>query len=127
MTDERELRKIQDVAWHRHKNGGGWVSETASVEETVRIYGNAEVSGDARVYGHARVYGDAWNESPPQAVIGRWYACWPTRSLCRIGCEEYSPKEFLKKLDKLAEQHAATELERKLAEAFIRTTMEIVK
>ena len=75
---------------HQHKNGLGWVANTATVEETAyigpdalvygnagvygdalvcgnagvygnaRIYGNAQVSGYAQVYGDVLVYGDAW-------------------------------------------------------------------
>ena len=53
---------------HQHKNGGGWVANTATVEDSVYIgpdawvYGNAQVFGDARVYGNAQVFGDAGNE-----------------------------------------------------------------
>jgi hypothetical protein len=65
MSEERK-------GWHKHKNGGGWVEDTAVVEAScyvgpnARVYGNAQVSGTARVYGNAqvsgtaRVYGDAW-------------------------------------------------------------------
>ena len=60
MSEERP-------GWHRHPNGGGWVQDTASVDETAyvgpdaevsetaRVSGNAEVSGAARVYGSAQV------------------------------------------------------------------------
>ena len=50
---------------HQHKNGGGWVANTATVEATAyigpdaRVYGEAWVSGEARVYGDAQVYGNA--------------------------------------------------------------------
>lgn len=68
---------------HQHPNGGGWVAETAFVEDTcfvgpnatvfeyAKVYGNAKVNdyaqvyGDAavldnaKVYGNARVYGNA--------------------------------------------------------------------
>jgi carbonic anhydrase/acetyltransferase-like protein (isoleucine patch superfamily) len=53
------------VKAHQHPNGGGWVANTARVEETVfvgpeaRVYGNAEVYGEARVFGEARVYDKA--------------------------------------------------------------------
>ena len=45
------------VPAHKHINGGGWVADSAIVDDTVyvgpdaRVSGNAEVSGDARVYG----------------------------------------------------------------------------
>ena len=51
---------------HQHKNGGGWVANTATVEDSVyigpdaQVYGNAQVYGDAQVLGNAWVSGDAW-------------------------------------------------------------------
>lgn len=43
----------------RHKNGGGWVALTATVEDCSLVSGNAWVSGNARVSGNAWVRGDA--------------------------------------------------------------------
>ena len=54
------------VPAHRHPNGGGWVADTARVDDSAYIgpaawvFGDARVSGDALVYGDARVFGDAW-------------------------------------------------------------------
>ena len=57
---------------HQHKNGGGWVANTATTEDSVHIgpnavvFGDAQVFGDAWVFGNAQVYGkavvsgDAW-------------------------------------------------------------------
>jgi len=60
-----ELQKIigkQDqTCWHQHKNGGGWVENSASVDDSAQVcdnalvYGNAQVSGDAWVSGDAQV------------------------------------------------------------------------
>lgn len=65
------------VPAHQHKKGGGWVAETAYVEDTcfvgpdAVVYGEARVTdvaiindhakvyGQARVYGKAKVYGNA--------------------------------------------------------------------
>ncbi len=44
---------------HKHKNGGGWVANTATVEETAYIGPDAWVFGDARIYSYARITGDA--------------------------------------------------------------------
>lgn len=67
----------QSVPAHQHPKGGGWVAETAHVDETCYVgpyavvYGNAQITGsaiindyakvygDAKVYGNAKVYGDA--------------------------------------------------------------------
>ena len=51
---------------HQHKNGGGWVANTATVEESAylgasaQVYGNARVFGNAWVFDNAQVYGNAW-------------------------------------------------------------------
>ena len=51
---------------HQHKNGGGWVANTVTIDDSVyvapnaRVYGDARVYGNAWVYGDARVYGNAW-------------------------------------------------------------------
>ena len=47
------------VSAHQHPNGGGWVADTASVDETAFVGPDAEVYGHAGVYGHARVFGNA--------------------------------------------------------------------
>ncbi len=31
--------------WSQHKNGSGWVKDTASVDASAYVYGNAYVSG----------------------------------------------------------------------------------
>lgn len=67
----------QKVPAHQHPKGGGWVAESAHVDDdcyvgpyaivygTAKVTGNAiindhaKVYGDARVYGNAKVYGDA--------------------------------------------------------------------
>ena len=52
------------VTAHKHTNGGGWVSDSASVDERVcvgpnaRVYGDASVSGNDLVLGDAKVYGN---------------------------------------------------------------------
>ncbi len=46
------LLKLEEQ--HQHKNGGGWVANTAAVDETAFIGGNALVFGDAWVSGDAR-------------------------------------------------------------------------
>ena len=52
MSDERP-------GWHRHPIGGGWVEDTASVDEMAHIGPDAQVYGDAEVFGAARVSGNA--------------------------------------------------------------------
>lgn len=71
------------VPAHQHGRGGGWVANTASVDDTcfvgpfatvfgnatvtgrciindgARVYGNANITNQAKVYGDAEVYGNA--------------------------------------------------------------------
>jgi len=44
------------VPAHRHRNGGGWVADTASVDETSFVGFDAQFD-EARVFGEAQVYG----------------------------------------------------------------------
>jgi len=44
--------------YHIHKNGGGLVEDTVTIDETVYI------GPDAQVSGNAQVSGDAWVSSP---------------------------------------------------------------
>ena len=63
---------------HQHKNGGGWVANTATVEETAYIghdawvYGDARVYGNALVYGNARVFGNAWVSGDARVSGDAW-------------------------------------------------------
>jgi UDP-3-O-[3-hydroxymyristoyl] glucosamine N-acyltransferase len=73
--DQEKLFDFQDgaglVPAHQHINGGGWISNTAHVDDncyvgpSAQVFGNAKVTGNviindyARVYGHAFVYGKA--------------------------------------------------------------------
>ena len=43
---------------HQHKNGGGWVANTVTIDDSVYVAPNARVSGDAQVFGNA------WVETP---------------------------------------------------------------
>ena len=54
------------VPAHRHRNGGGWVANTAYVAESVfvgpdaLVYGYAHVRGNVSITGKARVFEHAW-------------------------------------------------------------------
>lgn len=56
----KEILDLQPgVEWHKHPNGGGWVSATAYVEASASVGGRAAVYGNARVLDRSRVYGSA--------------------------------------------------------------------
>ena len=81
QNDFREIHEYDfgngPVPAHQHPRGGGWVADTATVDETcfvgpyARVFDNAYVTGNAiindgasvfcnaSVSGHAKVYGDA--------------------------------------------------------------------
>ena len=44
------------VPAHKHKNGGGWVANTASVEKSVFVGTNARVYGYSRLYDQVALY-----------------------------------------------------------------------
>ncbi len=53
------------VPAHPHPKGGGWVANTASVDETcfvgpyAQVYGKAQVKNNAKIDGYARIFGEA--------------------------------------------------------------------
>lgn len=53
------------VSAHQHTNGGGWIADTAEVDETVfvgpeaKVFGNAVVKYKAKINDYAKVYGNA--------------------------------------------------------------------
>ena len=58
-----ELKKMFPDAtpetWHQHKNGGGWVENTATVADSAYVGPDAKVCGNALVCGYALVCGNA--------------------------------------------------------------------
>ena len=109
--------------WHQHKNGGGWVENTAHVDDDARVsgdalvYGDARVSGaawvsgDARVYGDAqvsgdaRVYGDAWEFSPFYLQGSKHALTTSNKNKITIGCESNPVKHWLKHYQEIGEKH----------------------
>ena len=90
-----------DKTWHLHPNGGGWVANSATVEDTAyigssaQVSGNARVSGDAQVSGDARVYGDAWVSSPLYIQPSAHPISVSSRTEVSIGCKRHSIEWWL--------------------------------
>lgn len=56
----KDILDLQPGAnWHKHPNGGGWVSDTAYVEASASVSGRAAVFANARVLDRTRIYGSA--------------------------------------------------------------------
>ena len=83
------ISNLPENAQHKHKNGGGYVANTARVDDTVfvgphaLVYGSAEltervcvvdsaqVSGHAKLSGDVIVSGNAWVDGTTKASTGR--------------------------------------------------------
>jgi len=93
---------------HQHKNGGGWVANTAMVGENAYVGSNAQVFGDAWVSGNAWVFGDAW-ETSPFYIQGTKHAV--TNSAygkLTIGCITLTFAEWKKQAKKLGKENGYT-------------------
>ena len=82
------ISTLQTEDQHQHKNGLGWVANTASVEpsvyvgpyaivygraeltERVRVEGTAQVSGNAKLSGSVLVCGNKWIDGNFRASTG---------------------------------------------------------
>ena len=119
MTIE-ELQKIypkaDELTWHRHANGGGWIENTARVSGTAMVYGDAQVSGTARVYGTAQVSGDArvsggnWDRNPLY-VAGTMYSFNENGDggkLLTSGCITAPREWWAENIRRCAEEHGYT-------------------
>jgi acyl-[acyl carrier protein]--UDP-N-acetylglucosamine O-acyltransferase len=85
------IANLKESEQHQHKNGGGWVADTASVADSVYVdkhalvYGQAEVTDNVRILdvaqvsGHAKLSGDvvvsrhAWVDGNTKATTGHFY------------------------------------------------------
>ena len=111
---------------HQHKNGGGWVANTATVSETAyvgpnawvsgnarvsdnaRVYDNARVSGDAWVSGGAWVSGDAWETSPLYIQGSKHALTNSAYGFLNIGCIKLSFSEWKKQYKKVGKAQGYT-------------------
>ena len=125
--------ELIESEWHRHSNGGGWVQNTASVDETAYVSefacvsGSAHVSGSARVGGYAcvsgsaRVEGSAWVSGDSRVIDNVWkfsplyiqgsrhYVTTCSYSGLQIGCKCYEINEWLKNFKEIGEDNDYSE------------------
>jgi UDP-3-O-[3-hydroxymyristoyl] glucosamine N-acyltransferase len=77
-TERIMISNLREDEQHKHRNGGGWVANTARVEDSVfisphalvygkaeildrvRVIDSAQVSGSAKLSGDVVVSGNAW-------------------------------------------------------------------
>ena len=144
-----EIRKIhpflptKNTGWHQHKNGKGWVEDTATVENSAtitvsalvygeaqvfgearvsgkaRVYGEALVYGEAQVFGEARVYGEARVEDTPLQLIGLTYVANENGVQVRIGCISLPPNKWQKKGNTFAKDNNISDFEADIYNRFI--------
>ncbi|TWV99173.1 multidrug transporter [Chitinophaga pinensis] len=60
---QSDYRAAYKTNGHTHSNGGGWVSNTATVAATAYVGPKAIVRGSSNVSGNARIEGTAWVEN----------------------------------------------------------------
>ena len=138
MTIE-DLQKLFPNAtkdtWHQHPNGGGWVENTAQVDDSscvsgsarvygsaqvfgyawvsvsAHVYGSAHVSGSASVYGYAKVYEGEWVSSPLYLQGSKYSVCRCSKSNVMIGCEDHSIDEWLSRYSEIGRDNGYSEEE----------------
>lgn len=60
---QSNFRSAYKTNGHTHSNGGGWVSNSASVAASVYVGPNAIVRGSCNISGNVRIEGTAWVEN----------------------------------------------------------------
>ncbi len=85
------IANLREDQQHKHKNGGGWIADTAHVNDSVYVgpyclvYGHAELTDNVRILdlaqvsGHAKLSGDvvvsrhAWVDGNTKASTGVFF------------------------------------------------------
>ena len=99
---------------HQHKNGSGWVANTATVAGTAyigpdaRVFGDAQVFGAARVFGAAQVFDNAWKTSPLYIQGSKHALTNCAYGQIIIGCQVHSFSEWKKLYKKIGKENGYT-------------------
>lgn len=116
---------------HQHKNGGGWVANTATVAESAyvglnaQVYGDAQVFGSAQVYGDAQVFGGAWEKSPLYIQGTRHAITNCAYGKLAIGCEVHTFVEWKKNFKSIGRSNNYSDAEIKEYGAHIAYAMRV--
>lgn len=118
MTDTHDFNDGNGpVPAHRHVNGGGWVANTASVDDTAyigrdaHVFGHAIVRDHTRVFGHARVFGlaivrgHAVVSRTPKVLTGFRHVATFTDHHVIVGCEMHPPSVWSSRGAAIIEKH----------------------
>ena len=126
--------------WHRHPNGGGWVSDCSVVDDDcmISVYsvvrghsvvlGGSEVSGGSEVRGGSSVIGAAVRGSadvlsmPGHGAYPATLYRTSTRWVLRYGCEHHGIDEWDGLHEQLAQKHRPSE-----AQAYAAHTRRLVE
>lgn len=77
---------INGVHYHHHPNGGGWVAETASVDESVWVGGLVFVHGKPRISENVVLLDMVEIDGSPtisgNAVLSNWTKVWGSPTIC---------------------------------------------
>lgn len=87
---------------HQHKNGSGWVANTATVA------GTAYIGPDARVFGDAQVFDNAWKTSPLYIQGSKHALTNCAYGQIIIGCQVHSFSEWKKLYKKIGKENGYT-------------------
>jgi UDP-3-O-[3-hydroxymyristoyl] glucosamine N-acyltransferase len=99
---------------HQHRNGGGWVANTVTIDESVyvapnaQVSGNARVSGNTQVSGNARVFGDVWIKTPLFIQGTRHAVSNSKRGYLSIGCVTLTFAEWKKQYRAIGKKEGYT-------------------
>ena len=87
------ISNLPDSAQHKHKHGGGWVSNTSQVDDSVYVSPHAIVYGSSILTGNVRVedYGQVKNCKLSGDVVVRRVA-WVDGVTAHTGLYEYNER-----------------------------------
>ncbi len=95
---KKSLPDAKKAEWHQHKNGGGWVQNTAAVDDSAYVGPRAIISGDARVYGSAWVSRGRYLSSPLYIQGSSYPVTHNGGEWVYIGCELHTISEWRGKI-----------------------------